>query len=482
MVSAPLASFPLAKHLKAQQVSSNLSVVRPISCPVDPMRRYSSREPFAVDAPEDSKQLESMQNLIEWAYGFRMPTHAGQRLTRRAPSAGALYPTEVFLVTKIRNRWHVLYYEFFSHSFYDAPEVDAQQVASALFLGPKRQAILFHSVLWRTVQRYGVRGYRYCLLDGAHVAANFMLAACTTGVKIVADPGLLTTQLEDLMKLGNGEALIASLICEVTAHNRTGCRPNVATPPANRRSGTFECAPALSPLLSRVTAFHRSTLYATPKTFTELAISNEDSPDHLEFWAAQRYSAKQFTGECVSAEQYDYMIQSLRRQPALRFPQSYALIPYVICLNVEGRIAGCERLDTRLPLVPSINTTDLKSFFWRACQKQQIALNSAFAIVIAVEQSELCLGDPAAYRHTILNAGVLCAELYREAARCFLGTTSIGGFSDEEMAGLLGDLRLHPIVIQAFGVPVNDAEKVDSARIATLGSRAVSRKIEGAIQ
>lgn len=482
MVSAPLSSFPLARQLKAQQVNSGLSVVRPVSCPVDPMRRYSSRMPFVADEPEDLRQLGTMQNLIEWAYGFRMPAHAGQRLTRRAPSAGALYPTEVFLVTRNKNRWCVLYYDFSSHSFYDAPEVDAEQVASALCLRPERQAILFHTVLWRTVQRYGVRGYRYCLLDGAHVAANFTRAACAADVKIVVNPGLLTTRLEDLMKLGHGEALITTLICDATAHSRPECRPRIATPPANRRTSAFECPPPLSPLLSRVTAFHRGTLYTSLKASTETAVVTGDSLDHLKFWASQRYSAKHFTGESVSREQYDYMIESLKRLPALQFPESSALIPYVIRLNVEGRTAGCERLDISAPVLQSTSAADLKSFLWRSCQNQQIALNSAFAIVIAAHHSELCISSPAAYRHTILNAGVWCAELYREAAHCFLGTTSIGGFSDEEVAGLLGDICLHPIVIQAFGVPVNDAEKADAARIAMLGSRSVPGKPQGAIQ
>ncbi|PYQ20196.1 MAG: hypothetical protein DMF81_19390, partial [Acidobacteria bacterium] len=61
--------------------------------------------------------------------------------------------------------------------------------------------------------------------------------------------------------------------------------------------------------------------------------------------------------------------------------------------------------------------------------------------------------------------GFAGAALYREAVRLGLGTTTIGGFSDAAVAALLRDQALHPVAIQAFGVPELEAIKVDAAHV-----------------
>jgi hypothetical protein len=459
----------LATQLKSQHVDSNLSMVRSVSCPVDPMRRYRSQAPFRPEEPEVALRLQSIQNLFEWAYGFRAPSHACQRFTRRSPSAGALYPTELFLVTKTDQSWRVLYYDFSSHQFYNAPVSDAEQVAFALGLDDRRQAVLFNSILWRTVQRYGVRGYRYCLLDGAHVAANLVRGGRAWGARIAINPGVMTTRLEDMMRLGHGEALTAALICDLPADQRPVGAPLIATPAPDVARRMVECPPILSPLLSRAMAFHRETLYSHRQYCEEAAIETEDSLADLHFWGKERYSAKDFGGDGVSREQYDRMIRCLERRPPVRFSPSASLIPYTIRLSVDGLRPAAESARPGATSPETLSVADARRYLWRSSQKQNIVQSSAFLIVLAARKAELAAGGCIAYRHTILNAGAVCAELYREAANCCLGTTSIGGFSDDAISEFLGDTGLHPIVMQAFGVPLSDAEKRDAVVIAKGG-------------
>jgi hypothetical protein len=465
MVGALTPSSFLARQLDSQRVNSNLSIVRPISCPVDPMLRYRSRAPFTSGEPRLALGLKNMQNLFEWAYGFRTAAHPGQRPTRRAPSAGALYPTELFLVAETPAGWRTLYYDFAGHRFYDAPVSDADEMAFALGLDRGRVGVLFHSVLWRTVQRYGVRGYRYCLLDAAHVAANLVRAARACGLRIAVDPGVVTARLEDLMKLDHAEALTAALACDLPAGGQGVGEPPIASPRRGMAGETIEDPPILSPLLSRVIAFHRETLYHVRRRSDETVVETRDSLDDLHFWARQRYSAKDFTGGAAGYEDYAAIIRSIAQTPPLHFAPSASLIPYVIRLNVEGTAPGCESIRTGETSPQTGNMAEARNYLWRASQKQEIVRASAFAVVFAASKRELAAGGSIAYRHTILNAGVACAELYREAAGRSLGTTSIGGFSDDAISGFLGDPGLHPIVIQAFGAPSMDAEKIDAARI-----------------
>jgi SagB-type dehydrogenase family enzyme len=467
----------LARELEWQNVSSKLSKVRPVSCPVDPMRRYwFLQRPFVARGRHLAARLRAVQNLFEWAYGYREPMLRGQRFTRRSPSAGALYPTELFLVIETTNGWRVLYYYFLGHQFYLCPVLNPEVVASLLGLASGRYAILLNSVLWRTVQRYGVRGYRYCLLDAAHVATNLVRAASACGHELCVTTGVLTNRLEDALELSHGEALTVSLInrCKSDAEIPA---PAVPASPPSAETGMGECPPLLCPVLSRVVSFHRVTLHSHPRQLQNLPIRLKETFEELRFWGQARTSARDFTGDFVSYERYAQISKAAVRPPVylLGFVRTIA---YVIRLRVTGMPPGCDRLilGPTVGLTTSASAEDLDRRLWLACLNQDIVKSSAFAIVLAVPKSELVASGHIAYRHAVLNAGSICAELYREAARHAVGTTSIGGFSDAAICCLVGDPDVHPIVIQAFGVASVDREKLDVARVIGVPPVAPSRE------
>ncbi len=467
MATALSSSHFLARQTDWQDIGSRLSTVRPVSCQIDPMRRYwAGRRFFTARDPETAAALEQARNLFEWAYGFRRPSYAGQRWTRRAPSAGSLYPSELFLVLKASGHWQVLYYHFETHRFYDAEISAADRMAGALGICEGRQAILLVSVLWRTVQRYGVRGYRYCLLDGAHVASNFVHAAQTCGGDTGISLGMVSSDVEDMLDFGYAEALIAALICDSPIGGQCAPLPPLDASPSQTLSGRTECPPMLSPVLSRVISFHRETLPLRPRYSEETFVAATDSCDDLELWASRRYSAKDFTGAAISFKQYAGALVAAAAPPPVRHSDAARLIPFVIRLRAPGSSPGCARLDSAGGNSGlELDAEEIGKRLWAACQRQNIIKSSAFAIVLSANHAELASGGPTVYRHTVLNAGFVCAELYREAARSGLGTTSIGGFSDLHIAALLGAEGISPIVIQAFGAPSLDGVKVDAATI-----------------
>ena len=108
---------------------------------------------------------------------------------RTAPSAGALYPIETYLVVNnVDGLASGLYhYSIRDHALEEIRLGDlGEQIASAA-LGQNMCAqaavvIVWPDIIQRTRCKYGQRAYRYIYLDAGHVAENLALAAVGLGL------------------------------------------------------------------------------------------------------------------------------------------------------------------------------------------------------------------------------------------------------------------------------------------------------------
>mgnify|MGYP002350628526 CR=1 FL=1 len=128
-----------------------------------------------------AKRPLSTQELATLLWSAQGVTHEGTR--RTAPSAGALYPLEVFVATADGlfrylpdgHRWR--------HESDDdlrAALADAAWGQSAVATAPAVFAIT--GVVARTAGKYGTRAERYVLLEMGHAAQNLHLAAAALGL------------------------------------------------------------------------------------------------------------------------------------------------------------------------------------------------------------------------------------------------------------------------------------------------------------
>jgi hypothetical protein len=220
-----------------------------------------------------------------------------------------------------------------------------------------------------------------------------------------------------------------------------------------------------------VVALHRSTLVASAAL--DVCDPRPVPPsDELSEWGRRRYSAKDFTGQSVPRDVYAQITDLVLAAPSMCFGEGSRLVPYAIRLRVDGLPHGCERLSGDAPVAsPAADAQRLARDFRFASQAQGIVERCAFAIVICASYADLAALGPTGYRHAVLNAGAICADLYRAATDLPLATTTIGGFSDHAIQQLLSAPGLHPIVIQAFGIPAANVLKLDAAH----GTRAAER-------
>jgi len=144
---------------------------------------------------------EEIGQLLWAAQGVTEPTGH-----RTAPSAGALYPLELYAVTPDA----VLHYEPAAHAVAVRLEGDYRPPLRAAAWGqdPVGEApvtFVIAAVVERTAVKYGERASRYVQLEAGHAAQNILLQAAALGLGAVPIGAFRDDQLAALLELPRAE-------------------------------------------------------------------------------------------------------------------------------------------------------------------------------------------------------------------------------------------------------------------------------------
>lgn len=427
----------LRQDLLKQDCASPASFTWPVTRPVDPFHHIRPAGRVAGPAAGHA----GLARMLEWAYGYRSGRGAG----RRAPSAGGLYPCEVLTVEYGPDGWVCYLYDFGRQMRIGLPQADAGALARLLRLDETRAGVLVLAALWRTVQRYGARGYRYCALDAGQVLGNLSRVASAVGgqARWQAPPG---TEVSSLTGLSGGAVVLAAGVIDIAA-------VDVPSPPgAGARDpgdgGPPEETPLLSPQLLRVQRFHDQVeACAAASLETPSAATTGD----LFLALDTRRSAKDFLAaepEDISAKALG-AVQDFLSEPSMR--TAGTIIP-VASETADERPAGALS----------------RAGLCRVCQRQELVSRADTAFLFTAPRPEHAGGvlDHAEFLRACLYSGMVSSELYRLADGLGLASTMIGGFFDSELLGAAGPGR-YPLALQVFGRPVSGpARKADAAIMA----------------
>jgi SagB-type dehydrogenase family enzyme len=149
----------------------------------DAMRKRRSRREFAL-AP---LKLSEIAQLLWAAQGVSDP-----RGLRSAPSAGALYPLELYIVAENVDGLEAGVYHYRSEE-HTLERVIKGKRRNRLYLAALAQecvkeapaAVVITAVYERVTGKYGKRGVRYVHMEAGHAAQNFYLQAESLGLATV---------------------------------------------------------------------------------------------------------------------------------------------------------------------------------------------------------------------------------------------------------------------------------------------------------
>ncbi len=205
-------------------VSVPLPEPSPLAMPLgDAIRARRTQTDFAP-AP---LPLTDLSALLAAGYGVTERASAvGDRSFRTVPSAGAMYPLELYVYAGAVASLEPSLYHFRAKQaelqrLRTLPRSDlAAAFVQTNALEAAAAVILVAAVFPRTTFKYGERGYRFALLEAGHVAQNVNLAAAALSLPAANIGGFFDRELEALLELDGVESSVLYAIAVGSAAMR----------------------------------------------------------------------------------------------------------------------------------------------------------------------------------------------------------------------------------------------------------------------
>jgi len=173
-----------------------------------------ARRRSARDFSGEPLSLQELAALL-WAGAGVSAVHSGYAL-RTAPSAGALYPVETYVVAHRVDGLEpgVYHYAVLERALERLRAGDVRPAAARAALdqdiAQDAAAVFVWSAVWRrSIWKYGQRAYRYVPLDAGHIAENVALAAVGLGLGSCQIAAFYDDEANDLLGLdGESESVV----------------------------------------------------------------------------------------------------------------------------------------------------------------------------------------------------------------------------------------------------------------------------------
>ena len=168
------------------------------------LRDYSAK---AIDMKQLSQLLYAANGITGKAYGQHL---------RSAPSAGALYPFEIYIiVNNVRDLPKGIYhYSVLDHSLEILKQGDfSSQITKAgldqAMLGNSAVTFVMSAIFDRVRHKYGERGFRYTYIEAGHISQNIYLQSASLNLGSVCVGAFLDKKINELIGVdGQNEAAI----------------------------------------------------------------------------------------------------------------------------------------------------------------------------------------------------------------------------------------------------------------------------------
>lgn len=171
----------------------------------------------------DAIACEELAALLHAAYGvthlLETPDGTGRFPLRAVPSGGALYPLELYVAAlRVEGLDPGLYHFDPLLGQLEMVRIGLEEGDLAALstypeiVAPCSALLLIAAVFGRTRFKYGLRGYRFALLEAGHVGQNVVLAATALGLAAVPLGGFYDRPTEEFLELdGVNQSVLYSI-------------------------------------------------------------------------------------------------------------------------------------------------------------------------------------------------------------------------------------------------------------------------------
>ncbi|TRU82114.1 MAG: SagB/ThcOx family dehydrogenase [Microcystis novacekii Mn_MB_F_20050700_S1] len=436
------------------------------------LKPYLSRQ----TVPQKGDFWRRISRILGCSYGLtaKIATMGSPLYLRSAPSAGGLYPAEVYLISRGTEFLPAgLYsYQGQSHSLLLFWESDVwTNLQSACFWNPVLEntdiALVTSAIFYRSAWRYEDRAYRRIFLDTGHLLGNIELSASINDYRAHLIGGFNDSQMNELLYLDSEKESVMTVIPLADLLNiRQNLPPSTTALP----SATTTLYPKIAEgeLLN---SLHRATIIATDeKIEANITPSNwedkynfpfclkvsvtsrpvnwgEDLID-LESTMLKRRSTRAYSGASLSLDElrallhFTYQPQDYANQNLDPNPDYFdldLLETFIAVSAVTGLEEGCYYYAPKAQELRQIRFKNFQQELHYLCLGQDLGRDAAAVVFHTADLSKAVAkyGDRV-YRYLHADAGHLGQRLNLAAIHLGLGVSGIGGFFDDQVNEVLG--------------------------------------------
>lgn len=435
--------------------------------------------------PADEAHVEwrRLSRLFLCSYGLtvKMLTLNGDPIYfRAAPSAGGLYPAELYLISRGTPLLPAgLYnYQARSHSllhFWDSEVWGGLQDACFWHptLNQPQYALVVTAVFFRSAWRYQDRAYRRIFLDSGHLLGNLELACAMNDFRPHLIGGFMDEAMNQLLYLDaeqEGAIAVLSLADLLDVQQNLPLAPTALPSKTQRNYPSLEDGTLLHYL-------HQSTQISADASVGPIPPAKPDDPDSppedkynfpfclkvdtaappiqwgdslagLESTILKRRSTRAYSGANLSLDELralldftyqpqHYIEQNLDRQPDY-FDLSL-IETFVAVSGVDGLEEGCYYYAPNAEELRQIRFKNFRRELHFLCLGQDLGRDAAAVVFHTADlEKAIALYGDRAYRYLHMDAGHLGQRLNLAAIHLGLGVSGIAGFFDDAVNEVLG--------------------------------------------
>ena len=457
--------------------------------PVKSSDPLSPIDPAIDSDPESLYYWKRLSRLLLCSYGLTAKMLALAKTPiyfRAVPSAGGLYPAEVYLVSKGTPYLPpgLYHYQAQTHSlihFWDSPVWNELQ--QACFWHPALEntqlTLVTTAIFHRSAWRYQARAYRRICLDSGHLLGNIELASAINAFRPHLIGGFADELLNKLLYLDpekEGALAVLPLADLLAVEQNLPLYPTALPSPLHQDYGAIADEDLLH-YLHNVTAISPSQdinwrtiprhgrdtdinidsynfpfCYKVSTASAEINWGNELLD--LEQTILKRRSTREYSGGILTLSElralldFTYQAPHYVEQGLDQTPDYFDLSlleTFIAVSGVKGLDEGCYYYAPDSQELRQIRFKNFRKELHFLCLGQDLGRDAAAVVFHTADLSKAVsrYGDRA-YRYLHLDAGHLGQRLNLAAIRLGLGVSGIGGFFDD-------------MVNEVLGIPVDEA-------------------------
>jgi SagB-type dehydrogenase family enzyme len=441
-----------------------------------PFKTYPNAAPFDLPWPPDfpaaplsrvtgsgtltrRPDAARLAALLHMSGGLTARSVHGDVYFRAAASAGALYPTEAYLVLGSETGIEPGVYHW------PVTRMALERLRSGdhrarLDPAETRPAyLILTAVYWRSAWKYRARAWRYCLLDTGHFLAGVLWGATGLGLMAWARFGFDDRSVADLL----GLHLDQECPLVVVGLGRPGAEPppppplDQDPPEAEALSRREVCFQDI--LEARRASERRQARAALPSRRKPVGL--KVSPSRIEadltVTIGRRRSRRNFLKQPITLTQLAGLLGVI----CPGFPGdvygsgdgacSLARM-FLVAGQVEGLAPGVHEFFPDSMTLTHLGEADVRPRLASAALGQAWMASAAVSLILAAPLDELTRKrGERGYREVMLEAGLLGQRIYLAATALGWGCCGVGAFYDDEVRSLLDSDRLDPLYMLCFG-------------------------------